>query len=123
MALLTPCLGKVRLPDGTIATHGIPAPRGGCPQHHLERERAHHNRAYDSSEYRAFRAQVLREHRAQYGDWCPGDGPEHPGHASADLTLDHRTALVNGGRLLDPGNARVLCGTRNSALGGRLASR
>jgi hypothetical protein len=29
---------------------------------------------------------------------------------------------VNGGRLLELANARVLCGSRNYALGGRIAS-
>ncbi|MGW3024790.1 HNH endonuclease [Streptomyces sp. NPDC001221] len=72
-------------------------------------------RGYDSS-YRRVRAKVLAEHRARYGDWCPGWGV--PAHVSADLTVDHVTPLAAGGAN-SRSNMRVLCRSCNSRRGSK----
>ena len=67
---------------------------------------------------RAFRAveegrcrEAVAAHRAIHGDWCPGWGV--PPHASSDLTADHVTARLVGGRLV------VLCRSCNGRKGAR----
>src|ERR1035437_2606849 len=65
---------------------------------------------------------VIDRHVGQYGWVCPGDGPEHPAHPSRDLTTDHVLALIEGGAPFDPANTRVLCRSRNSTNGARLAN-
>lgn len=86
------------------------------------RHRAHHNRSYDLASWKRFRARRLADHRRQFGEWCPGDLPEHPAHAVIPpdfLTLDHVEGVQSG--LFSP--TRVLCGRWNSVLGGRAAHR
>jgi len=65
---------------------------------------------------------MIARHVGQHGNVCPGDGPEHPAHQTRDLTLDHVTALIDGGAPFDPANTRVLCRSRNSANGARLVN-
>jgi len=65
---------------------------------------------------------MIARHVGQYGYVCPGDGAEHPAHPTRDLTLDHVTALIDGGAPFDPANTRVLCRSRNSANGARLVN-
>ncbi len=65
---------------------------------------------------------MIARHVGQHGYVCPGDGPEHPAHPTRDLTLDHVTALIDGGAPFDPANTRVLCRSRNSANGARLVN-
>lgn len=77
-----------------------------------------HNPAYDTPQWRRFRASTLARHRARFGEWCPGD-ERHAAHATRDLTLDHVTPLAAGGRLLDAANIRVVCRAGNSAKGAR----
>ncbi|WP_415923438.1 HNH endonuclease [Streptomyces sp. WI03-4A] len=81
----------------------------GCQAEYLARRNKQrgsaHSRGY-TSRYRAVARQVLAEHRASYGDLCPGWGV--PSHASADLTVDHVVPLAKGGGH-EPSNLRVLC--------------
>jgi hypothetical protein len=65
---------------------------------------------------------MIARHVGQYGWVCPGDGPDHPAHPTRDLTLDHVVAIVEGGAPFDSANTRVLCRSRNSELGARLAN-
>jgi len=65
---------------------------------------------------------MIARHVGQHGYVCPGDGPEHPGHPTRDLTLDHVLALIDCGAPFDPANTRVLCRSRNSANGARLVN-
>ncbi len=64
---------------------------------------------------------MIAHHVGQYGWVCPGDGPEHPAHPSRALTTDHVVQLQEGGAPFDRANTRVLCRSRNSANGARLA--
>lgn len=65
---------------------------------------------------------MMARHVGQFGRVCPGDGHDHPAHPSGDLTLDHVIPLAEGGAAFDPANTRVLCRSRNSANGARLAN-
>ncbi|WP_245796084.1 HNH endonuclease [Actinacidiphila alni] len=56
-------------------------------------------------------SQAVQDHRAEYGDWCPGWGVL-PHHAT-DLTGDHIVAKANGGSD-NPDNVAVLCRACNS---------
>jgi hypothetical protein len=57
-----------------------------------------------------------------HGWLCPGDGPDHVAHyvAPGQLTADHLHPIILGGARVG-GPMRVLCKSRNSALGARLA--
>lgn len=61
------------------------------------------------------RAQAVRRHRAEHGDWCPGWGV--PPHESTDLTADDPVAIANGGDPMQP--LRILCRSCNSRKGNR----
>ena len=81
----------------------------------------------------ALSQRMIARHVGQYGWVCPGDGPEHASHPVTpgilgsdgfyhhhDLTLDHTLAMVDGGAAFPPDDQlRVLCRSRNSALGAR----
>lgn len=67
-------------------------------------------RGYGSQWQRVARAAVA-QHRAVYGDWCPGW--QVPAHASTDLTADHVVPLARGGSSTAE-NTRVLCRSCNS---------
>lgn len=69
-----------------------------------------HQRGYTSA-YRRQAAQVLAEHRARQGEWCPGW--RVPGHTASDLTVDHVIPLARGGTH-DRANLSVLCRGCNS---------
>jgi len=85
---------------------GVPTLNGSrCLDCNRGLQRAAHNPAYDRSDWRELRTQVLADWRGRHGDWCPGFG--RAGHASSDLTVDHVTSLANGGALLGP--TQVLC--------------
>lgn len=75
-----------------------------CPAHRRQRQ------AFRNSEAERCRHAVA-EHRAKFGDWCPGYG--RAGHESVDLTADHVVARRPGGRLV------VLCRSCNSRKGTR----
>jgi 5-methylcytosine-specific restriction protein A len=49
---------------------------------------------------------AVAQHRATYGDWCPGW--QVPGHEASDLTADHILPKARGGSD-DPSNVQVLC--------------
>jgi hypothetical protein len=65
---------------------------------------------------------MITRHVGQYGWVCLGDGDEHPSHPSRDLTTDHVVPLEQGGAPFDPANTRVICKSRNSALGAMLVN-
>jgi hypothetical protein len=65
---------------------------------------------------------MIARHVGQFGWTCPGDGSDHPGHATTDLTCDHVVALEDGGAPFDPANTRILCRSWNSTLGARLVN-
>lgn len=95
---------------------------GRCAEHRRASNRSQHNEQYATREWRALSARILRAHRGQHGDWCPGDLPEHEAHRSSDLTVDHAHALSEGGALLDRSKLRVLCRSWNSTLGARVGN-
>jgi 5-methylcytosine-specific restriction enzyme A len=64
------------------------------------------------------RQQVVADHRALLGDWCPG-WAKQPAHPSADLTADHVKEVAAGGR---PGGRLVVrCRSCNAARSAHLA--
>jgi hypothetical protein len=69
---------------------------------------------------RAADTALLAAWREQVGDYCPGDETlglrPHGAHHSLDLTVHHPVALAAGGLPDQPG-LRILCRSRNSALG------
>jgi len=74
-------------------------------------------RGYDEA-WRALSRAVLREWRAQHGDWCPGW--QCPPHASSDLTVDHVTPIhVAGMSVPTKEGCSVLCRRCNSRKGAR----
>jgi 5-methylcytosine-specific restriction enzyme A len=89
--------------------------RSRCPRctAHLDKRKAqarpdlHNNRAE-----RRRRAQVVADHRAIVGDWCPG-WAGRPAHPSADLTADHVREVAAGGRMA--GKLVVRCRSCNAA--------
>ena len=99
---------------GTLA-HGNRCAR------HPEKSGASHPVHVDPRWTRLSRRMIAR-HVGEFGWACPGDGPEHPAHPSRDLTLDHVVQLQEDGAPFDPANTRVLCRSRNSANGARMAN-
>jgi 5-methylcytosine-specific restriction protein A len=68
------------------------------------------------------RAAAVADHRARFGDWCPGV-PElgRPAHAAADLTADHVREVAKGGA---PGGRLVVrCRSCNSAKAAAILAR
>lgn len=97
-----------------------PCAQPGCPELQAESRCTEHRR--DNDRYRrqsgtnraeprdrARRADTVAEHRATYGDWCPGWGREP--HAADDLTADHIEEIAYGGD--DHGDLQVLCRSCN----------
>lgn len=60
------------------------------------------------------RAAAVADHRARFGDWCPGV-PElgRPAHPAAHLQADHAVEVAAGGPVSGP--LVVRCGPCNSA--------
>ncbi len=92
---------------------------GRCPEHaathRREVNRWRHNPFYDSPQWRALRARVLKHHRQTVGPVCPGWQRE--AHPATDLTADHVIPLAAGGAPLDPDNVGVLCRSCGSRKG------
>jgi len=76
-----------------------------CPTCAGGRRAATRDRRYDDPAWRKLRNRTLAEHRATFGNWCPGYG--RAGHATADLTTDHRVPMSHGGAITGP--VQVLC--------------
>ncbi|HEX2298333.1 MAG TPA: HNH endonuclease [Pseudonocardiaceae bacterium] len=104
-----PCLDCGRL------SHGSRCPR--CAQL-VERKRTtgkRQRRPYTAAE-RTRRAAAVAEHRALYGDRCPGW--RRPEHYATDLTADHVIPVAAGGA--EDGQLSVLCRSCNGAKQHRL---
>ena len=65
----------------------------------------------------------MADHRARYGDWCPGyhEPPGRPAHPSTDLTADHQ-AMVGLGHP-EGGPLVVRCRSCNSARAAAIMAR
>src|SRR6185369_6298715 len=88
-----------------------------CPAHTRVRDRAtlagkRERRPYTAAE-RQRRAQAVAEHRATFGDWCPGW--HRAPHPEGDLTADHLDAVARGGAEDQP--LIVMCRSCNSSKG------
>lgn len=68
-------------------------------------------KVYDSRAWKRLRATKLAEHRARYGDVCPGWS--RPAHPSRQLTLDHVHPLAMGGAGITDA-VQVLCASCNT---------
>lgn len=103
---------------GQLTTYG-----SRCEEHARQARNLHDKRRrkdeYDDPAWRALRAAILEEHRAEHGDLCPGIEGEHLPHHTRDLTVDHVVPFRAGGALLDRANTRVLCRSYNGKLANR----
>ncbi len=80
----------------------------------LERVKTAKRPGRKTEQARRSNAQLVSDHRATVGDWCPGV-PElaRPAHPSADLVADHVVEVAAGGA---EDSARVVrCRSCNSA--------
>lgn len=102
-------------------THNCPHPatyRGRCKTHAAQHE-AHQRRTVPTkiigrnSKERQRRATAVAQHRARYGNICPGF--QRPPHPATDLTAQHTDALILGGSTEQP--LTVLCRSCNSRHG------
>lgn len=100
----------------------IPASERRCPEHALAWTRATRSRTvrHRTPAWDRLSRRMLAEHRRTVGPWCPGDGAHHDAHPCHDLTLDHVIPLHLGGTD-DRSNARIMCRSHNSRLGGGLS--
>jgi 5-methylcytosine-specific restriction protein A len=103
---------------GTLTTYG-----SRCEEHTRQEQNRQKRRRrapeYDDRAWRALSAEILREHRREQGDICPGVDGEHLPHLTRDLTVDHVVPFRDGGALLDRANTRVLCRSYNGTLANR----
>ena len=92
-----------------------------CADCQRDRDRAKRARRpdLDDAAERKRRRQLVADHRARVGDWCPGLG-DHPAHPCADLVADHIIEVAAGG--LASGPLRVLCRSENSRRSAWLAT-
>jgi 5-methylcytosine-specific restriction protein A len=116
MALKRPCLGCGRL--GRWRTR---CPR--CQASIDRRKAAARPDLHADAAERCRRRLAVAEHRARYGDWCPGysEPPGRPAHPSADLTADH-AGMVGLGH---PGSGPLVvrCRSCNSARAAAIMAR
>lgn len=80
--------------------------RGRCGMHRPAETRGTTAERGLGAEHRTLAAQIVREHRATHGDYCPGWGV--PGHPSTDLAADHVIPRASGGTSTRS-NLAVLC--------------
>jgi 5-methylcytosine-specific restriction protein A len=110
MPIMRRCLGYQGQRCGTLLEHGT-----RCTIHSRMVNRAEmttrHTRRPDFRADQQRRAVAVAQHRARWGDWCPGW--RRPGHIAADLTADHPTSVARGGD--ERGPLEVLCHSCNSA--------
>ena len=101
---------------GTLATRGSRCAR------HPERSGAN-GAVHRDPRWARLSHRMLARNVGEYGrPTCVGDGPDHPAHPTTDPTLDHVVQLQEGGAPFDASNTRVLCRSRNSENGARLAN-
>lgn len=81
---------------------------GRCAEHGRELGKLRRD-PYNVPEWRRRSKRLLAQHRARYGNWCPGY--DRPGHLNPDLTLDHVVPLSHGGT--HRGQVQVLCRSCN----------
>jgi hypothetical protein len=89
-----------------------------CARAYQRAKRARRPDLDDAAERRR-RRELVADHRARVGDWCPGLG-DHPAHPSADLVADHVVEVATGGPASGP--LRVLCRSENSRRSAWLAT-
>jgi hypothetical protein len=115
MSLRRPCLDCGKL--GRWRTR--------CPRCEAMRERAKAARRpeYKTAAETRRRREAVAEHRARFGDWCPGfhERPGRPAHPSADLTADHVVEVSRGGS--EGGPLVVRCRSCNSARAAAILAR
>jgi 5-methylcytosine-specific restriction protein A len=109
MPATRPCLGPA--PNVACPTRALT--RGGprcqsCAQRFQRRKDARRPERRSHAAI-ASNAELVAEHRATIGDWCPGW--KHPAHPSADLVADHIIPVSAGGS--EFGERRVLCRSCN----------
>jgi 5-methylcytosine-specific restriction enzyme A len=109
--LLRNCLGCGRSVRGQSRC-------GDCARAHQRTKRARRPDLDDAAERRR-RRELVADHRARVGDWCPGLG-DHPAHPSTDLVADHVIEVAAGGPASGP--LRVLCRSENSRRSAWLAT-
>ena len=95
--------------------------RPRCTDCQRTRDRARRARRpdVDDAAERRRRRELVANHRARVGDWCPGLG-QHPAHPCADLVADHVVEVGAGGPASGP--LRVLCRSENSRRSAWLAT-
>jgi hypothetical protein len=90
--------------------------RGVCGPCATNRERAKTAKRplRKSNAAKVSNAQLVSDHRATVGDWCPGLPGERPAHPSADLVADHVIEVCRGSDELTSRRV-VRCRSCNSA--------
>jgi 5-methylcytosine-specific restriction enzyme A len=83
-------------------------------------KRVHRPDLHNDAAERRRRREVVADHRAIVGDWCPG-WERRPAHPSADLTADHVPEVAAGGR--PDGRLVVRCRSCNGARSAHLNRR
>jgi hypothetical protein len=89
-----------------------------CEREYQRAKRARRPDLDDAAE-RKRRRELVANHRARVGDWCPGLG-QHLAHPCADLVADHVVEVAAGG--LASGPLRVLCRAENGRRSACLAT-
>jgi hypothetical protein len=89
-----------------------------CQRGHDRAKRVRRPDLDDAAERRR-RRELVADHRARVGDWCPGWATT-PAHPSADLVADHVVEVAAGGPASGP--LRVLCRSENSRRSAWLAT-
>lgn len=92
-----------------------------CDAHERTRSRRPSSAQRYGAHWTELARRLVAEHRAAYGDYCPGlPGKIRAHHLARDeyLTADHVRAASKGGEGVR-GNVRILCNRCNSSKGNR----
>lgn len=109
-----PCLGSALHQPGHTLTNR-PGSRCQACTNQVEATRTRGKRArrpYTNTE-RLRRAEAVKAHREQHGDWCPGW--RTPPHPARDLTADHPIEVASGGT--ETQQLEILCRSCNGRKG------